>query len=194
MESVWPGPLIIIIIITVWHRGGLPRRVYVYWPTCPSQPLSVCMCVRGSRFTSRAHPRAPPCSLSLSLVSSLLLERHDNAAYGSIAGVATPGSLPPSFHSIQFRSASGYYTHTHIYTQHTRACARTGAYRRVHKQRQNGAFSFRTREKERRSWTSNIGVAWRKFALGSLTLCETNRWSSLFSLSLSLSPSRVILH
>lgn len=152
---MWPGSLIIITSIeTFILASGL-----CIWPC-------------GSRFTSCAHPRAPPCSLVL----SLLLEENDNAAYGSIAGVATPGSLPPSFHSIQFRSASGYRAraraHTHIHTYiYVYRCIR--AYRHVHRRtcaRVHDSACFRTQE-------SVVALRWalaspHRNSLGSLTLCD----------------------
>lgn len=110
-NPLWSGSLIIITSIEIFAL------------VCAR--VSAC----GCRFTSYAHPRAPPCSL----VPSLSLKADDNAAYGSIAGVATPGSLPPSFHSILRFVRRRATTHTRAYTYTSKVQAHIHVHpKRVH--------------------------------------------------------------
>lgn len=79
---------------------------------------------RGIRFEGMLALTPPFIALSTSL------ELNDNATYGSIAGVATPGSLPP-FHSILFRPTASLHTHTQgraralVFSGDARKCLRT---------------------------------------------------------------------
>ena len=93
-NPLWSGSLIIITSIEIF---------------CAVMCTRVCVCV--GVVLRVVHIQS--CSTLLSRLPSLLLKADDNAAYGSIAGVATPGSLPPSFHSI-LRFVRRLRAHTHV--------------------------------------------------------------------------------
>ena len=107
--------------------------------------VHACVCVCVGVVLRVVHIQS--CSTLLSRLPSLLLKADDNAAYGSIAGVATPGSLPPSFHSIlrfvRRRATTRAHTRTRAHVQahihvHHEACSS-----RI---RTHGGACFRSRE------------------------------------------------
>lgn len=93
------------------HRGRCCRLIEAVIDIITMLPVDARKCdadnrARGDTTCYEYASFFSPSLFSL-LFSFLFLcrEFHDNAAYGSIPGVATPGSLPP-FHSIPSRPTS----------------------------------------------------------------------------------------